>query len=144
MGFVINTLKDFLKLRGIGVDVCDDTIECPYCYMELMENIKDDYDKFVDYIESNVEFVHYNPTSCVGQIVGVKYLELLKKDIKVWIEFTNEYSREEFTISNFDNEDDFIQDGLCYVLESMLNGGYSEQAYEYFNNLIAKQQELGA
>lgn len=134
----IKTLKEFLELRKNGVDVCDSTIECPYCYMEYYEekDIKDEYDKFIYYIESNVELEQFNPKSCVGEIAAVKYLDLLKKDIKVWIKFTDEVNREEYQFSNYDDEDDFIENCLCYTLENMLNGNYSENDYKLFNEMI--------
>lgn len=134
----IKTLKDFLEIRKDGVDVCDSTIECPYCYMEYLKekDIKDEYDKFIYYIESNVEIELFNPNSCVGEIAAVKYLDLLKKDIKVWIAFTDEVNREEYQFSNYDDEDDFIENCLCYTLENMLNGNYSEDNYKLFNEMI--------
>lgn len=135
------TLKDFFKERKEGCDVCDSEIEQPYIYIEYYEddNIKDSYDKFVNYIESNVEFKSYNPDSCVGEIVSVKFLDLLKRDLKIWIAFTNKKCREEYTFDSYEDEDDFIENALPYVLEQMLAGNFSETDYKYFMGLVEKE-----
>ena len=135
----VTTLKDFLELSGDGIDVCDSEIECPYCYMEKLDHINDNYDRFLDYIESNVKLEKYNPMSPVGRIVSVRYLDLLRENIGLWIEFTNAVNREEYQRDNYDSDEEFIEECLCYTLENMLNGGYSESDYTLFMSMVEQR-----
>lgn len=136
MSIKIDTLKDFLKLIGKGIDVCDEQIETPYCYMELLDKVDSSYDKFLDYVERNVELKYYNPNYMSCGIVGVDYLGFIRKNYQVWYKFTQKFHIKEGRRCSFESKNDFIENYLCYALEKMLIGSYPEEGYEEFLKIV--------
>lgn len=131
------TIYEFMKFSDKdGFDIADEIFDwANYFGIDLHNTEKDSYDVVMVYFANNIEMVCYREnwySSC-------KVSEFIQKHRKAFDEFmrtTNNESyqpKEDVTI-----DDEEFYDLYLMTFESLINGNYAEEDYEWLYDLLLK------
>ena len=138
----MKTLKEVVELLG-GLDIGDDVFDYGN-YFEYDLDLKDYYDKVLDFMANEIEFETYRKdwfSTC-------KITNFIEKYQEQFDEFLNEVYREEYTpkyicqkhnIEKIDVDDELFYDIYIEMFGSLINGGFSEKDYENLYKILTRK-----
>lgn len=127
------TIYDYLQMiDNFHTDVADDYMDF-YMYVAYTPDneVNSPYEEFSNYVIENTPFIRKrNEYSIVGSLST-----FIKNNWNAFVEFTENNNDDSYKISTYDDEDDQLEVAL-YTLESMLDGNYAQEDYEYFMRTV--------
>lgn len=139
----MKTLKEAIEFIGDGFDIGDDIFDYGNYYGYDLD-LKDYYDKVLDFMASKIEFVKYQKdwySIC-------KITEFIEKYQEQFDEFLNQVYREEYTpsyiceqegIERIDCDDELFYEIYIQMFGDLINGNFSEKDYKKLYTILTKE-----
>ena len=140
----MRTLKEVLEFLDEGLDIADDIFDWGN-YFEYNLELSDYYDKVLDFMANEIEFVKYHK----GWYSICKITDFIQKYQDKFDEFLNDVYQEEYTpryfcendgIEKIDVDDELFYDIYIEMFGSLINGGFSEKDYKKLYTILTRKE----